>query len=142
MLSFVRVMPVAGVTVSVDSAPSIGVGAGSSLGVDARAHVLRFGCVVEDACEPETRAIAPGSAPQSLAVELRIRPATLLVLGSPDDHYFIEDFASLEVRAGVPVRVPVAKAVNNYVTVIDRDTKRAIKVNLSAGRESRASFGP
>ncbi len=139
-LSFVRVMPVAGVVVTIDDGQPINIGAGSTLPIDTRPHVLRFACVLQDACEPDTRTIAAGSFAGDLAIELKIRPATLLVLGQPDGHYYIDDYASIDVRAGVPARVPVSRAVNNYVTVIDRDSKREQKVNLSAGKEARVTF--
>ena len=140
MLSFVRVMPVAGVMVTVDDEAPVNISAGSTLSIDTRPHVLRFACVLQDACEADTRSVAAGASVDALAIELKIKPATLLVIGQTDGHYYIEDYASLDVKAGVPVRVPVSKAVNNYVTVIDRDSKLQHKVNLSAGKESRTSF--
>ena len=139
-LTFVGVRPPAGVTVAVDDTAPIGIAPGSTIELDGREHTLRFGCV-KDICDQDVRVVRAGKTDDSMAIELKIKPATLLVDGDPNGNYGIEDFPSIVIKPGVPVSIPVRGYSGNWITVVDRahpDKKE--KVDLIAGQQKRVTF--
>ena len=84
-----------------------------------------------------------GKTDDSMAIELKIKPATLLVDGDANGNYGIEDFPSIVIKPGVPVSIPVRGYSGNWITVVDRahpDKKE--KVDLIAGQQKRVTFSP
>lgn len=141
-LTFVGVRPPAGVTVAVDGEPPTGIAPGSTVQLDLKEHTLRFGCV-KDVCEPDVRVVSAGKADDSMAIELKIKPATLLVDGDPSGNYGIEDYPSIVIKPGVPVSVPVRGYSGNWITVVDRaHPDRKEKLELIAGQQKRVTFSP
>ena len=141
-LTFVAVRPPAGVTVAVDDEAPIGIAPGSTVQLDPREHTLRFGCV-KDVCDQDVRAVHAGKTDDSMAIELKIKPATLLVDGDPNGNYGIEDFPSIVIKPGVPVSIPVRGYSGNWITVIDRaHPDRKEKLELIANQQKRVTFSP
>jgi serine/threonine-protein kinase len=141
-LTFVGVRPPAGVTMAVDDEAPIGIAPGSTVQLDAKEHTLRFACV-KDVCDPDVRAVHAGKTDDSMAVDLKIKPATLLVDGDPNGNYGIEDFPSVVIKPGVPVSLPVRGYSGNWITVVDRaHPDRKEKVELIANQQKRVTFSP
>ena len=141
-LTFVGVRPPAGVTMAVDDEAPIGIAPGSTVQLDSKEHTLRFACV-KDVCDPDVRAVHAGKTDDSMAVDLKIKPATLLVDGDPNGNYGIEDFPSIVIKPGVPVSLPVRGYSGNWITVVDRaHPDRKEKVELIANQQKRVTFSP
>ncbi len=133
------VRPQFGVLVSVDDGPPSNASSGLRLTLDGKAHVLRFTCM-NDVCEPVTKPIDAGDAPETtIAVALSVKPATLVVDGDPALTYGIEEFPSVTLRAGVPASVPVPRG-NFIIYVVERPSGRRVSATLDPGKEHHAAF--
>ncbi|MEZ4260131.1 MAG: serine/threonine-protein kinase [Polyangiaceae bacterium] len=135
------VRPVAGVRVSVDGGPPIEALDGTSVVVDDKAHELSFTCA-NDMCEPQRRAVGAGeAAPPPLAIEMRIRDATLVVSGSSASFYGIEQMPQLTLRSGTPIRVPMTRGSYTVVLFDRMNPEQKQGVTLIAGRRTDVHFG-
>jgi hypothetical protein len=131
--------PPFGVHMSVDGAAAAEPAQGTALTLDDKAHVLVFSCE-RDMCEPKTLNVAAGDRDESLAVELRVLPAKLLVEGDPSHSYTIDEVPTLVLGAGVATEIPMATG-QRTVTVIDRtDPTKRVRASLRAGQQETVSF--
>lgn len=140
-LALATVRPVAGVRVSVDGAGPVEALDGTTLTLDEKSHELTFTCA-NDMCEPQRRAVPAGDRELApLAVEMRIRDATLVVTGSATSFYGVEQLPQLTLRSGTPVRVPMTRG-SYTVVVFDRtNPEQKQGVTLIAGRRAEVRFG-
>ena len=132
--------PPAGVTVSIDDGPPVGIAADFKLSADTSSHVLRYACAA-DACEPEVRTLSAGRADETLSVTLKIKPALLVIrVGSGSGHYTIDDYPTLTVKPDEEVRVPVRGYSGNHVTLRDQVKGTEKNVDLRAGQVTTVTF--
>ena len=133
--------PPAGVTVQIDGKEPQSVASGDALTLDSREHTLRFGCV-KDACEPQSKPIAAGKGNEAVSVELRIKDATVVVEASdPNTTYGIEEYPTMLIKPGTPVRISVRGYSGNWITVLDRaNPSRKQKVDLRPGQQTKLVF--
>ena len=127
--------PSMGVTLSVDGAPSRSVATGDSIALDARAHMLSFGCPV---CLPVRRDVAPGDKDDRIAVRLAIRPATLVIHGDVSKTYQLVEHPEISVSAGAN-NVALGSEFDR-VTVRQIETGAAVQVRLHAGSSIEVAF--
>lgn len=131
--------PPFGVHMAIDGAPAPDPAQGAVLTVDDKAHALTFSCE-SDMCEPRTIHVAAGDRDESVAVELRVVPAKLLVEGDPSHSYGIEEMPTVVLGAGVATEIPMVSG-KREVTVFDRtDPTRRKPASLRAGQSASVSF--
>jgi eukaryotic-like serine/threonine-protein kinase len=138
VLQLGRVQPTTGVQLSVDEGPVQSVSDGSQIVLDGGPHDLRFTCA-SDLCEPQTSHLAASDRDTELAIELRLKAATLLVEGSLERHYQLDKFPDLIVRAGIPARVPVRRG-DESVVVTELETGLQKSILLPPGKTARLTF--
>lgn len=137
-VTFVRLLPVAGVLVAVDGSPAGPASTDRVLTVDDKAHELTFSCA-QDMCLPERRFLPAGEAPERLVVSLKIRDARLTVNGDPARTYGIVSRPGLTFRAGSVVSVAMSTGAAPF-RVIELETQRVTPVYLKSGQLVTASF--
>lgn len=133
-----KVRPANGVIVAVDGDPAVTAETGNTLTLDDKPHTLRFTCK-NDWCEPLSRGVEPGANGMSLEVELKIRPASLVVDGNEGRRYAVKERPGLIVAAGVPIDISMTRG-SEPVHVRELETDREKIVNLKVGEQIRASF--
>jgi eukaryotic-like serine/threonine-protein kinase len=133
-----RIQPISGVLVALDDGAAQPASEGMRIAVDGNPHELRFTCA-SDLCEAQSRSVGEGARDVELGVEMRLKPATLLVDGELERHYQIDKFPEVIVRASVPARVPVRRG-DETVTVTELETGEHKSVLLPPGRTANVSF--
>jgi hypothetical protein len=131
------VRPPFGVLYAIDGASAGEASSGLRILLDGKAHQLTFTCK-QDTCEPFVQAINPGDDGVTIAVDLAVRPATLIVDGDPSARYGVEEYPSIDVRVGIPVKLQVQHAM--VVHVIERPSGRKASAMLKPGKEAHAAF--
>ena len=122
-----------------DGAPTR-VQSGDSISVDAaKEHTIVFTCA-QDLCIPERRNVAVGTKEESLSIELRIRPAVLVVEGDPGKQYVIVERPQISVVVGQAVSVPASSGADFDVSVKEIGSDQAKTVTLHPGQTSTVSF--
>jgi tetratricopeptide (TPR) repeat protein len=101
-ITFAKIRPNAGVLVAVDGDAAAEAATGRSITVDTKPHALAFSCV-EDLCEPQTRNVGVGETDESIEVELKIKPAKLMIVGDLTKSYSVVEKPNLTVHPGVVV---------------------------------------
>jgi hypothetical protein len=137
-ITLAKVRPVAGVKVAVDGDAAIEASSGITFALNEQAHTLLFTCI-EELCEPQTRTVAAGDAEESVEVELKIKPARLVVAGDPSSSFVLREMPTLALLPNVPVAVPMTRKTERFHVrelVVDRE----IEVTLTAGELTRAIF--
>jgi hypothetical protein len=135
-----RIVPPQGVMMALDDGPPARVQSGDSVTVDtAKEHVVVFTCA-QNLCVPERRSVPAGTKEESLSVELRIRPAILVVKGDPTKEYVIVEQPQISVQVGQGVNVPASSGADFDVTVKEVLSDKAKTVTLHPGQTSTVSF--
>jgi len=128
--------PPMGVQVSIDGKAPRDVSTGDVLTVDAVAHSLTFSCPV---CTPVQVALPAGDSSDRFPVTVPIKPATLEIEGAVDGTYQILQHPDLSVHPGTNT-INLSNRTFEHVTVIKVETGKAVKVDLQAGKTTRAIF--
>jgi eukaryotic-like serine/threonine-protein kinase len=128
--------PPMGVQVSIDGKALRDVSTGDALGVDTGAHTLTFSCPV---CTPVQVALAAGDGSDRFPVTVPIKPATLEIDGAVDGTYQILQHPDLSVHAGTNT-INLSNRTFEHITVIKVETGKPVKVDLQAGKTTRATF--
>jgi serine/threonine-protein kinase len=140
-LSITHLMPPQGVMLALDEAPAARVQLNDTFPLDtSKEHTLVFTCA-QDLCVPERRTIPAGTKDESVSVDLKIRPAILVVDGDPTKQYVIVEFPQINVQASQPVNVPSLSGADFDVTVKEGILAPNGKtVTLHPGQTSTVSF--
>ena len=133
-----RVRPAHGVLVAIDGDAATAAEAAPTYTLDEKRHTLTFTCL-ENMCEPVTRVLEGGETGYPLDVELKIRPAKLIVDGSPGRRYTVVQRPGVTVQARVPAEIPMKRGTET-VTVRELETDREVTVNLRVGQDVHAVF--
>ena len=139
VVTVTRLFPVAGVLASIDGAPPERLSVGQQLSLDAREHRFDLTCVA-DLCEPATRTVAAGAKDDALGVELKIRPAILVVDGDPGKKYVIVERPEIAIQAGVPAAVSFPDGAEHAVTIKEIDTGATKPASLRATKTEPVHF--
>jgi hypothetical protein len=134
-----RLFPVAGVLASIDGAPPERLLVGQALSLDGREHRFDLTCVA-DLCEPATRTVAAGTKDDTLGVELKIRPALLVVDGDPAKKYVIVERPEITIQVGSPTAVPFPDGAEHPVTIKEIDTGATKTASLRATKTEPVHF--
>ena len=139
-VTIARLAPQFGVHMKIDDAPAPDPSVGMAFTVDEKAHVLAFTCE-KDMCEPRTQKIEPGDKDETIAVELRILDAKILIEGDPTHSYGIVEMPSFVLGSGVATPIQMSTG-QRTVTVFDRTDPAAPnkKVQLRAGQQEVVPF--
>ncbi len=119
-----------------DGKPPRDVSTGDALTVDTAAHSLIFSCPV---CTPVQIALPAGDHSDRFPVTVPIKPATLEIEGAVDGTYQILQHPDLSVHAGTNT-ISLSNRTFEHVTVIKVETGKPVKVDLQAGKTTRATF--
>ena len=141
-ITIAKIRPVAGVLVAVDGDPATEATAGKSITLDGKPHTLVFSCI-EELCEPQTRVVGAGEAPENVEVDLRIKPARLTIVGDTTKSFVITEKPLLSVHANATSDVPMTrKSETFHVAQLGANDKpeREVTVTLTAGQPTRAVF--
>ena len=127
--------------VAIDSATPVSVQAGETTSLDtAHEHTIVFTCS-PDLCIPDRKTIAVGTKDESLTVDMRFRPAVLVVNGEPGKSYAIVEYPGITVTVGLGVNVPPTSGADFDVTVKELGSDRSKKtITLRPGQSSTVSF--
>ena len=107
--------------------------------VDEKAHTLLFSCT-NDLCAPKTVIVPAGEKSETLAIELAISPARLLVDGDPSHSYGIEEMPQFTITSGQEAELPMVVG-RRSVNVFDRvDPTKRVPMVLQAGKRETVSF--
>jgi serine/threonine-protein kinase len=139
-LVFRSLRPAYGVTLTLDNEPVARPSAGMKLTVTRDAHTLKLTCD-KDACEPDVRTIAAGEEDEVLDVALAIRAATLVVDGEDNERFQLREEPTIVFGPREVVRVPMKGAITTMHVVDLSSPDRVEEVKLSAGKQSRVTFG-
>ncbi len=104
--------------------------------VDTSAHTFTFSCPV---CMPVQIALAAGDRSDRFPAIVPIKPATLEIDGALDGTYQILQHPDLSVHAGTNT-INLSNRTFEHVTVIKVETGKPVKVDLEAGKSTRATF--
>ncbi len=133
-----RVRPAHGVLIAIDGDAATAAEAAPTLTLDDKKHTLTFSCV-ENLCEPVTRYVEPGELGFAVDVELKIRPAKLIVDGTPGRRYTVMQRPGVTLDARVPVEISMKRGIE-MVTVRELETDREVRVELRVGQDVHAVF--
>jgi serine/threonine-protein kinase len=128
--------PPMGLQVSIDGKPPRDVSTGDEVVVDTAAHGLLFSCPV---CTSVQIALSAGDRSERFPVTVPIKPAILEIDGAIDGTYQILQHPDLSVRAGTNT-INLSNRTFEHVTVIKVETGKPVKVDLQAGKTTRATF--
>jgi eukaryotic-like serine/threonine-protein kinase len=129
---------VAAFFVSIDGRDAESKTTGDTIRVDEREHALRFSCA-QDLCEAQSRKVAAGKGDETVLVELRSKPATLIVDGPPGASYSIDGYAGLVIKSGTPVNIKVPP--ERFVMLRDlSNPARQQKVDVERGQQVKVKF--
>jgi serine/threonine-protein kinase len=139
-VTLARVSPLQGVLWGIDEAAPTPAQSSDSLTIDtAHEHTIVFTCKL-DLCIPDRRTIGVGTKDESLTVDMRIRPAVLVVEGEPGKSYAIVEYPAITVTVGVGVPVPATSGADFDVTVKELGSDRSKPITLHPGQSSTVSF--
>jgi eukaryotic-like serine/threonine-protein kinase len=132
VITFGTVSPSFGTRMQIDGQPATDPDTHKSFTLDDKPHTLTFSCA-DDLCVAKTVQIPPGDKDETLAVELAIAPAKIIVEGDPSHSYGIEEMPNVTIAAGQETEIPMNRG-RKLVTVFDRiDPTKKQAVNLKAG---------
>jgi len=144
-VQFTSLYPAFGVELTLDGQPQTDPIVGSRVALpDLGAHRLSLTCrdrrTGAQMCDAKTIEIAPGDADETLAVELTILPAKLVVRDANVLHSYTLEEANLTVAAGVVAEVPMRRGTWT-VHIFDRaDPAKRKTVQLVAGQLHEVAF--
>lgn len=136
-IQFAKVRP-QGVRVAVDGDGAIDPDTQSLLTVDDKEHKLTFTCV-GDLCVPVDRIVVAGDQNVTIEVELKIRPAKLLVEGNAARRYTVKERPGITLRAGQSAEIAMKRGTDRF-TVVELETNREAIVDLKVGQEAKVTF--
>lgn len=131
----VALRPLGGVKVSVDGDAAREVVAGQAFELDERAHEFAFSCV-EDMCDPARRTVTASDHDESLSVDMRIKPATIIVSGDPTRSYTVKEHPG---RFRIETKVTMSRGAER-VTIVELETGQTRFATLRAGAQTNVSF--